>query len=60
MIDDLNGAYADYMGQHLGIPQDKIASLCLEYYTKYGTTMAGLVVRASLHLQHVLKIALMS
>ncbi|BDA41297.1 probable suppressor of disruption of TFIIS [Coccomyxa sp. Obi] len=32
-----------YMRTKLDIPEDQIASLCLEYYTKYGTTMAGLV-----------------
>ena len=29
------------MEQKLAIPRDKISHLCLEYYTAYGTTMAG-------------------
>ncbi len=33
---------AEYMEQKLGIPQSKISHMCLEYYTTYGTTMAGL------------------
>ena len=35
--------HADYMEQKLAIPKDQIAPMCLEYYTTYGTTMAGLV-----------------
>lgn len=31
------------MEQKLAIPRDQIAAMCLEYYTTYGTTMAGLV-----------------
>ncbi len=36
--------YAGYMRTKLKIPEEDIAPLCLEYYTNYGTTMAGLVV----------------
>ena len=31
------------MEQKLAIPKNQIAPMCLEYYTTYGTTMAGLV-----------------
>ena len=31
------------MEQKLAIPRDQIGAMCLEYYTTYGTTMAGLV-----------------
>ena len=36
---------AAYMKFKLQIPEADIQKVCLEYYTNYGTTMAGLVVR---------------
>ncbi|KAK9820349.1 hypothetical protein WJX72_009320 [[Myrmecia] bisecta] len=33
----------EYMQKKLGLPHDQIQQLCLEMYTKHGTTMAGLV-----------------
>ena len=41
-------ARAAYMKTALKIPPQDIEKICLEYYTNYGTTMAGLVVRPSL------------
>ena len=41
---------AGYMRTKLEIQEDQIESLCLEYYTKYGTTLAGLVVSPDLSL----------
>ncbi len=38
-------ARAAYMKTALKIPPQDIEKICLEYYTNYGTTMAGLVVR---------------
>jgi hypothetical protein len=35
---------AGYMKTALKIAKEDIQKLCLEYYTSYGTTMAGLVV----------------
>ena len=32
------------MKDELQIPEEDIQKICLEYYTNYGTTMAGLVV----------------
>ena len=32
------------MKTELQIPEEDIQKVCLEYYTNYGTTMAGLVV----------------
>ncbi len=47
------------MKDKLGIPEEDIQKVCLEYYTNYGTTMAGLVVSklcgtctSSSHLRH--------
>lgn len=34
-----------YMVEHLGIPEDKVSAITSDLYLKYGTTMAGLVVR---------------
>ena len=34
------------MQDKLKIPAEDIHKVCLEYYTNYGTTMAGLVVRS--------------
>lgn len=47
LLPDAISLCTGYMRSKLNIPEDNIASLCLEYYTKYGTTLAGLVV--SLH-----------
>ena len=38
-------ACAAYMKTALNIPPQDIEKICLDYYTNYGTTMAGLVVR---------------
>ena len=38
---------AGYMKTALKIPEEDIQKVCLEYYTNYGTTMAGLVVSKS-------------
>lgn len=50
---------AAYMKEKLKIPEEDIQKVCLEYYTNYGTTMAGLVVsklfgicKSSAHLWH--------
>lgn len=47
MPSDILHCTAAYMHKALGVPEGDIQKVCLEYYTKYGTTMAGLVVSCS-------------
>ena len=39
-------ASAEYMHTKLGISKEEIPHKCYEYYSNFGTTMAGLAVRA--------------
>lgn len=40
------------MQDRLQIPAEEVAALCAECYSTYGTTMAGLEVRAHLHMHY--------
>ncbi len=43
---------ADYMTERLGFPSEGIATACAELYSRFGTTLAGLVVRLLRALTH--------
>jgi hypothetical protein len=51
---DESGALTDYMVHKLGVDEAISLDLCVLLYKQYGTTMAGLRVRALLHSSRII------